>query len=312
METFTDKVKHELIRLKEDRTQLKMVELAALIRMDGSIQITNRQLAVKIKIYHGDLARKVYSLIKKEYNFNIEIIVSRLNNFSRHHVYELILLPQKGIKEFLIKLGFLDENNDIIFQIKPEFLSNVEYRKAYLRGAFLGGGSINNPRSEYHLELRCDHESEAEDLLLLLNYFDLEAHKTEHKQRYVVYFKSYDDITTFLNIIGAHNSLLQMENIHILKEVKNNVNRKVNGETANLDKTIEAAMEQLENIQLIDHQRGLNSLAASLQEIAQLRRENPYASLKELGQLLEPSLSKSGVNHRIRRLNKIARKLRGE
>ena len=306
--SFTDEVKHELTHIKSSQT----AELAALIRMDGSIRIVNKKLSVKIKIYHGDLARRIYSLVKEKFELKVEIVVRQAENFNRNHIYELILVPQSGIKDFLIRLGFLDKDNQIIFRIKKEFMEDKGFRKAYLRGAFLGGGSINDPHGEYHLEIRCDHESHAEDLLVLLSNFDLEGHMTEHKSKYVVYFKKFEDITDFLNIIGAYNSQLEVENAHILKEVKNNVNRKVNAETANLDKTVKAAMKQLENIQLIKKHKGLDSLSDSLKEIAILRQKHPYASLKELGELLEPTLSKSGVNHRMRNIKKIAREIRGE
>jgi hypothetical protein len=223
-----------------------------------------------------------------------------------------VLTPQEGIREFLFKLGFLDHSNNIIFNIKDQFINNKECQKAYLRGAFLGGGSVNSPQSEYHLEFRCQHQEQARSLLKLLNKFNLGGHLTERKDKYLLYFKGYQEIITILNIIGAHQALLKMEDVQALKEVKNNVNRKVNCETANLDKTVKAAMGQLENIQIIEDNRGLDKLPEGLKEISILRQRHPYASFKELGQLLEPPLSKSGVNHRLRRIKKIAQEIRGE
>lgn len=306
--SFSDEVKHEIARIRS----VELPELAALIRMDGIIQIINKKLALKIKVYHGDLARKVFSIIKDQFNLDIQIIVRKGNHFSNHNVYELRLKPQKGLKIFLHELGFIDENNRLVFRIKKEFIDNRECQRAYLRGAFLGGGSINDPRSEYHLELRCEHESFAEDLVRILDKFAIQGHITEHNHKYIVYLKSYEEIVTVLNVIGAHQALLKMENQRVLKDLKNDVNRKVNFETANLDKTIQAAMEQIEDIELIEVSKGLNSLSIGLQEIALLRKENPYASLKELGEMLLPPLSKSGVNHRLRRLKKIADKIRGD
>lgn len=309
MMSFTDEVKHEIARKKSK----ELPELAALIRMDGSIQIINKQLAVKVKIYHGDLARKIYSLIKEEFKLEIQIIVKKDKHFSNNHnIYELILPPQPGIQEFLYKLGFLDKSNSLVFKIKEQFINNKQCQRAYLRGAFLGGGSVNRPDSEYHLEFRCEHESFAEDLVKLLAEFELEAHMTEHNKKYIVYFKKFDDIATVLNVIGAHQALLKMENKHVMKDLKNNINRKINFETANLDKTVKAAMLQLNDIELIEKTKGLQSLSNSLREIAILRKENPYASFKELGELLSPTLSKSGVNHRMRRIKKIADEIRGD
>ncbi len=300
--SFTDQVKHELTRNKSSH----IAELAALIRMNGSIQINNNQLAVTVKLHQGELARRLYSLIKDNYDLDLEIIVQHINQLNYNKVYKLVLVPQSGIKNLLINLGFLDNNNDIIYRIKKDFNRQNESGKAYLRGVFLGGGSVNDPSSEYHLELRCNYETHAEDILSLIKKFNLKAYLNNHNSKYVVYFKCYNEIIKFLNIIGASNAQLKMEEIHLVKEVKNNVNRKVNAETANLDKTVEAAMKQLENIEIIEKTQGLNSLSVSLQEIAVLRKQNPFASLKELGELLEPSLSKSGVNHRMRRIKKIA------
>ncbi|MFP4017304.1 MAG: DNA-binding protein WhiA [Halanaerobiales bacterium] len=305
--SFTADVKHEIARIKGE----ELPELAALIRMDGSIQIINKELALRIKIYLADLARKIYSLIKKQFSLDMQIMVRKDTHFDiKHNIYELFLPPQGGMHDFLYDLGLLDENRNLIFEIKDEFIKKRSSQKAYLRGAFLGGCSVNKPGSEYHMEFRCEHLGFAEDLVGLLALFEIEGHMTEHNNKYIVYLKKYDDITTVLNIIGAHKALLKMEDKHIMKSLKNNTNRRVNFETANLDKTIEAAMLQLEDIELIEARKGLNSLSKGLKEIAQLRKDNPYASLKELGEMLEPELSKSGVNHRMRRIKKIADKLR--
>ncbi len=312
--SFTDDVKHELTRFKTN-TENKLIhraELAGLIRMNGIIQIINKELGIKVKFFHGDLARKIYSLLKDEYNFTAKIIVKECNHFSRQHLFQLVLTPQPGIKKFLFRLGFLDNETNISFNTKDEFINNKDCQKAYLRGAFLGGGSVNSPQSEYHLEFRCEHQEQAGDLLKLLAEFDLKGHLTEHNGKYVIYFKGYKEITTLLNIIGAHQALLKMEDVQVLKEVKNNVNRRVNCETANLDKTVKASMVQLENIELIEKNKGLNKLSESLKEISILRKDHPYASLKELGKLLDPPLSKSGVNHRLRRIKEIAQDIRGE
>ncbi|QTL97050.1 DNA-binding protein WhiA [Iocasia frigidifontis] len=307
--SFSDEVKHEIARIKSR----ELPELAALIRMDGSIQIINKQLALKVKIYHGDLARKVYSLIKSRYGLKIGIMVRKGRHFSyKNNTYLLRLPPQEGLKHFLYELGFIDENNTLIYKIKEEFINDLECQKAYLRGAFLGGGSVNKPNSEYHLEFRCEHENFAEELLDLLARLDLKGYLTEHNGKYIVYFKKSEDIATILNIIGAHQALLKMENQRVFKAVKNNVNRKINFETANLDKTVIAAMLQLEDIELIENTKGLSSLSKGLQEIALLRKQYPYASLKELGEQLEPRLSKSGVNHRMRRIKKVAKEIRGD
>lgn len=302
--SFTDQVKEELTHKDKFDYQEQLAELSALIRIDGSIQISNKHLAVKVTLYHGNLARRIYSLIKERFGFSIEIRVRQDRRFNLSHSYDIIVTPQPGVREFLLELGFLTPANNLVFHIKEKYLASRKLSQAYLRGLFLGGGSVNSPQSEYHLEFRCERESVAEDLKVLLNKFDLEAHQTEHKGYQVIYFKSYAEVVKVLNIIGAHQAMLKMENDHIVKELKNDVNRRVNFETANLEKSVSAAMDQLEYIDIIERKEGLETLSPGLQEIAELRRANPYASLKELGEILD--LSKSGVNHRLRRIKKIA------
>lgn len=305
--SFTDQVKEELTHKDKYSYSEQLSELAALIRVDGSIQISNKHLAVKVTLYQGNLARRIYSLIKKRFGFNIEIRIRQDKRFNLSHSYDLIVTPQPGVREFLMELGFLTPANNLVFHIKKEYLNSRKLSQAYLRGIFLGGGSVNGPQSEYHLEFRCEKESLAEDLKLILAKFNLTAHQTEHKGYYVIYFKSYAEVIKVLNIIGAHKTILKMENDHIVKELKNDVNRRVNFETANLEKSVAAALDQLEYIDLIEREKGLETLSPGLQEMAELRRENPYASLKELGEIL--NLSKSGVNHRLRRIKKIAKNL---
>jgi len=307
--SFSDDVKHELAHLEVEKKGVHQAEVAAIIRMNGSILISSGKLAVKIGVYHGDVARRVYKYIKEEYEFDSEIRVKQ-NNLTKRKKYELFITPQKGVYDLLENLGILDKSHSILFTVADWIKENRAYQRAYLRGAFLAAGSVNKPKAEYHLEIRCEHVSHAEDIMELMNKFDLDSHKTEHKKKYVIYLKKYDDIATMLNIMGAYNSLLELENVQIFKDIKNDVNRRVNFETANLDKTVKAAMEQIEDIELIEKEKGLENITESLREIALLRKENPYASLKELGEMLEPTLSKSGVYNRIRRLKKIAEKIR--
>ena len=305
--SFTDEVKHELIRYKNKSSEARRAELAALLRMTGSISISSRKMAVKLKLRYGDLARMIYTWLKKEYELQVEIRVFQPSRLEKGQSYMLHISPQDDLSTLLQDLGILSEDNSIDFSISSEFLVRGEVGQAYLRGMFIGGGSINHPSSEYHLEFRCDYHSQAEDLVKLLELFDITSRMIEHQDRYMVYLKEYKKIISLLNLIGAQQAQLKLEHASIIKEVKGDVNRRLNFETANLDKTIEAALEQLEDIDFIEKNIGLENISESLREIARLRRRHPYASLKELGQKLNPPLSKSGVNHRFRRLRKIAR-----
>ncbi|MFW5873478.1 MAG: DNA-binding protein WhiA [Bacillota bacterium] len=309
--SFTDEVKHELIRYENQTFNERQAELAALLRITGSISIINKKLSVQLRLKYGDLARLIYSWLKNNYQLEVEIIVRKNTTLKKEQYYELNLPPQNKLEILLADLGIFNKKRGLDFSIKNEFLKSNNTGKAYLRGLFIGGGSINHPKSGYHLEFRCEHHAQAKDLIKLLSLFSISAKMVDHKDRYMVYLKDFESITKLLNVIGAQQSQLKMEDAKILREIKNDVNRKLNFETANLDKTIKAAMQQIEDIELVEQETGLLNLTSSLQEMARLRMKNPYASIKELGEMLDPPLTKSGVNHRLRRIHKKAEKIRG-
>lgn len=179
-------------------------------------------------------------------------------------------------------------------------------KRAYIRGAFLAGGSISNPRKSYHFEIVCHSPEQAKQLQDMMNSFDMDAKIVERKKHYVVYLKEGAQIVDILNVMEAHVALMNLENVRILKEMRNTVNRKVNCETANISKTVNAAVKQLEDIIYIRDTVGLESLPENLREMAELRLEYPEAPLKELGTYLTPPVGKSGVNHRLRKISLIA------
>jgi DNA-binding protein WhiA len=206
----------------------------------------------------------------------------------------------------------MTSGRQILPGIKKELIKTKCCRRSYLRGAFLGGGSVSSPDSDYHLELTAGNEKLGEDLAALTNRFTgLNAKLSRRKQSWLVYLKESDQIADFLALIGAHGSLLEFENARVLKGMKNQVNRLVNCETANLEKTVNAAFRQVNGIRLIDERIGLDTLNPSLAQIARLRLDNPEATLKELGELMRPPVGKSGVNHRLRKIEEIAEKLKG-
>ena len=192
------------------------------------------------------------------------------------------------------------------YGIKSSLVDTDETKKAYIRGAFLGGGSISNPEKTYHLEFVTHDLDYAQELSALINSFGLTSKVIQRKNSFIIYLKEGEQIVDLLNIIGAHNSLLELENIRIMKEMRNNVNRLVNCETANLSKTVNAAVRQVESIKLIQKEIGLNRLPQNLREIAELRLNHPDESLKELGEMLNPPIGKSGLNHPHRRIEMIA------
>ena len=196
-----------------------------------------------------------------------------------------------------------------------KLLKKVCCKKAYLRGAFLAGGSISDPEKTYHLEISNHSIEMANEIVRLMGTFDLNAKIIRRKGYFIAYLKEGENIVDFLNVIGAHSALMELENVRILKEMRNNVNRIVNCETANLGKTVNASVRQAENIRYIRDSIGFNNLPENLQEVAEVRLTSSDASLKELGEMLHPPIGKSGVNHRLRKLDEIAeheRRLRGE
>lgn len=179
-------------------------------------------------------------------------------------------------------------------------------KRAYIRGAFLAAGSISDPEKSYHFEVVCQTMEQAKQLQEVINAFDMDAKIVERKKHFVVYLKEGSQIVDILNIMEAHVALMNLENVRILKEMRNSVNRKVNCETANISKTVNAAVKQLEDIIYIRDTIGLESLPDNLREIAELRLEYPEAPLKELGAYLNPVVGKSGVNHRLRKISSMA------
>lgn len=193
---------------------------------------------------------------------------------------------------------------------KIQNIVSLEYKKEYLSVLFLRNGSISDPEKFYHMEFVCTDEAEARNLEELIADFHIMAKMIERKGHYIVYLKESDAISDMLSLMGAHQSLMKFENIRILKEMRENIQRQVNCETANLQKTVSAAVRQTQDIELIRDKLGFAHLPENLREIAELRLKMPSATLKELAEQAEEPIGKSGVNHRLRRLSQIAEDLR--
>lgn len=308
--SFADEVRNELSRVISKRKCCNHAELAALIRCNGTLSIAQRQIGVILTTENAAVARKIFKLIKTNYQLFIEIVVRQKMRFHRHNSYQVKIPPQKGTQKMLITIGVLDDLARLNYRLNYDLLAKECCARSYLRGTFLGAGSLNHPDGGYHLEISCGHEEYAKELLNFFNSFELTGNIVFRKNSHIVYFKRSEDIAKILNLIGAHSALLKYEDYRVMKNIRNDVNRRVNCETANLDKTISASMQQLADIELIALNRGIDSLPKSLREIIHLRTAHPYISLKELGQLIDPPLSKSGVNGRLRRIAQIAKKIR--
>jgi DNA-binding protein WhiA len=308
--SFTSTIKKELTQI-DAKFCCKRAILSALVRMNGSVQLKKKSFLLDITTENPSTARYIFSLIKNLYQMQPEVLVRRKVRLKKNNVYMIRLSQHAG--EVLYDLGIFKRGTwEQTEGIAQELLQKPCCKRAYLRGAFLAAGSVNNPDSaSYHLEIVSTYDDHSEALCKLMNEFHLHAKIIERKKGFVVYIKEGDKIGEFLNIIGAHPSLLRFEDARIMKDMRNSVNRLVNCETANLNKTIQAAMRQIENIHLIDREIGLDQLPERLKEVAETRLKYPEMNLAELGQVLPSGkVSKSAINHRLRKLDEMAQKLR--
>lgn len=306
--SYASEVKKELTGLQVHLDNAK-AELMALIRMNGSLGIANRNMILNVQTESPAIARRIYSLLKQFYQVESEIVVWRKMKLKKNNQYVVRL--RYHAQEILSDLGILEG-----FQIKEKvpmtLLKDDLMIRSYLRGAFLAGGSVNNPEtSRYHLEIYSLYEEHNEMIAQMINRYRLNARTTARRSGYIVYLKEAEKIAEFLQLIGATNGMLKFENIRIVRDMRNSVNRLVNCENANMDKVANASNRQIENIRLIDSMVGLDSLPEKLRAIAETRLAHQEVSLKELGVLVPGGpISKSGVNHRLRKLNAYAEELR--
>ncbi len=315
--TFSTQTKDELAHIFPHKKCCQLAELSALIRLDGTITISpQHKVGLNVTTENAAVARKIFRLAKQVYNMDTEVRVLRRMRLRKKNLYcvrfNQQFLPQETNKhEFFKEIGLLGEDGAVLPGIKKSLVKKQCCKRSYLRGVFLGAGSVNSPESNYHLEIITNSSEFAQALTNLINEFDgLNAKISVRKKWNIVYLKESEQIVFFLNIIGAHQALLNFENIRIVKGMRNQVNRLVNCETANLNKTVNASIKQVENIKLIENTIGIDKLSPRLQEIAILRLNNPDVSLKELGEMMMPAISKSGVNHRMRKIEDLAEELR--
>lgn len=311
---FSSMVKDELCRMESPDSCCVVCELASVIRTSGRIEIKDNSPVIRIVTENSAFARRLFSRVKKLYNINPQVNIKKSRKLKKHVLY-IISMPVDN------NGGLLDKAGVRVYSggegINYNYISASKLTKskdcckrAFLRGAFLAGGSISNPEKTYHLEITSCSGISIRELKRLINSYGLSSKVIRRKGNYVAYIKEAENIADFLNIIHAHKALLRFENIRIMKEMRNSVNRIVNCETANVEKSVNASLRHIENIKYIKENSNFENLPENLKEIARLRLEYADANLKELGQMLYPPLGKSGVNHRLRKLEKIAKKLK--
>ena len=311
--SFSSKVKQELFEHFGNGRHCSIAELSAFVNICGQIAFFNEHFCIKIQTENYLVAKKCFTLLKNTFNINSEIFIKSSGKKRRSKVYVLLLKDADQVERLLRATGiWMTENGTPIIRNKmyPTVVSSICCRRAYIRGAFISVGSVSNPEKNYHLEFVMPTAELAAQLRDLVNTFGLDSKVVERKDHFIIYLKEGEQIVDLLNIVGAHIALMDLENVRIVKEMRNDINRKVNCETANLNKVVLAAVKQLEDITYIQQTIGLDKLPKQLAEVAILRLDYPDISLKELGTYLAEPVGKSGVNHRLRKISNLAETLR--
>jgi len=286
--SFSSKVKEEMAKHISPARHCQIAELAALMNYSGQYgRDENGNFTIGFQTENESVVRKGFTLLEKTYNINTGAVMS-----------------EEQIQALLQKLGNLEE------PVSQLLIKNSCCQRAFLRGAFLCIGSMSDPQKSYHLEFVCTDEDKAKQLQGVIQGFDIDAKIVLRKKYYVVYLKEGSGIVDLLNVCEAHVSLMEFENLRILKDMRNSINRRVNCEAANITKTVNAATRQIEDIEYIRDHYGFQNLPENLRQMAEVRLENPDAPLKELGEYLNPPVGKSGVNHRLRKLSELAERIR--
>jgi len=302
--SFSSNAKAEVCRTRFEGECCELAELSAILHTAGLISISDGVFSLRIDTENAAVARRAFTLIKQLFGLHTKTQMHS-NPLKRNHIYSLII--EDGAQLVALDTRLAGEEG-FSFGADASFLKKRCCKIAFLRGAFLGGGSVTNPEKRYHMEFVCGQKEFASGLLNIIKDLGISAKMIQRGASYVVYLKEGDPIITLLTMIGAHSSILNIENIRIMKSVRNSVNRKVNCETGNLSKTVNASLKQREDIEYIRTRMGLDKLPRGLREAAEARINNPDASLKELADAI--GTSKSGVNHRLRKLGSIADGLR--
>ena len=286
--SFSWKVKEELAKHISSARHCQLAELAAILHFCGQYgRDADGTYTIGFETENELLVRKGFTLLKKTFNIDTGLGMTEDNFWA-----------------LSTKIGDLNE------AVSPLLVKNSCCRRAFLRGAFLSVGSISDPNKGYHLEFVCTIPEQAEQIKELMGEFDIIGKIVRRKKYFVVYVKEGSAIVDLLNVFEAHKALMEFENLRILKEMRNSINRKVNCEAANINKTVNAAAKQIEDIIFLRDYYGLENLPEPLRQTAGVRLEYPDSSLKELGELMDPPVGKSGVNHRLRKLCELAEKIR--
>ena len=317
--SFASETKNELARIEPEKKCCQLAEISGFLRVAGSLRLAGGgKFRIVITTENPAIARHYKKLIQEYFGIETRLeigesaAVGKSRN-SRHYAYSITIDPENLSEQILRETGILlikEGNNYISDGIYSGIIKTKCCRKAYLRGLFMGTGTMSDPEKSYHLEFVCHSETLANDLKKMINSFvDLSAKVARRGNSYIVYMKKADYIRDTLAIMGASSQVFSMEETRIKKSMISDAKRIANCDTANLDRSVDAAMRQLDAIRKIEETRGLAWLPEKLQEVARLRVENPYISISALGELCDPPLKKSGINNRLKKIEELAAKL---
>lgn len=309
--SFSSEIKDEVAKIKVEDYKIILSELAGITPMCGILNFKNNKISMEYITGNAPVARRIFTFLRRSFGFDVEVKNVRSTQLKKN-VFIIYISQDESCRLLLDELKYIKGASVFMINYVPtDLIKTSNEKKAYIRGAFMGSGSITDPKKGYHLEFVSENESNAYFLRDAINEFGLKSKVIMRKEKYIIYIKDSEQISDFLSLIGAYNSVLNYENVRVIKEMRNNVNRIVNCETANLNKTVKSSYDQVEDIKLIEREIGIENLDEDLKAIAKIRLENRSMSLNDIANSLEPKLSKSTVNYRFKKLRRIANKLRG-
>ena len=313
--SFSGNVKEELSHHLGSARHCRIAETAAIISICGGVMIDSRgRYSLKIHTENLSVARKCFTLLTKTFNIRTDIAI-RTNRMKGSVSYYIVVKEHDAALRILQATKLINQYGEVeeeLSVVRNIVIQETCCKRAFIRGAFLASGSMSDPEKSYHFEIVCATREKAEQIQKIMKCFELDGKIVLRKKSFVVYLKEGSQIADVLNVMEAHVALMEFENVRILKDMRNTVNRKVNCETANINKTVSAAVKQIYDIRYIQETKGLDKLPEGLKDMALTRLTYPEASLKELGSLLTPPVGKSGVNHRLRKLSEMAEELRAK
>ena len=308
--SFTADVKNELTRVPPTCSHCERAVLAALLRIEGTLFFSGKgRYRIEVATDMPKVARLSIQLLHTGYKLRTELTM-RQSVLHKTPNYLITVPQQPGLQAALVDLGIVGDSG-LVPGVAPHLVEKRCCQAAYLRGVFMGSGFIANPKGDFHFEMSVENEQLAQDIAAIMQARGVNARVMQRRNAYLVYLKSGTAISAFLALVGAHQCALALENVRVIKSVRNDVNRQVNADMANQAKAADAAIGQVEAIRKILQRKNPADITPALRDFMRLRLENPSASLKELGELADPPLSKSAVYHRVRRIEQLAEELDG-